>query len=300
MTPARSSATTPSSRPCARASRARPAREVPSRRLRATPRASTRSRRSSCCASCRTSTAGTSSVAPSRPPTTRELEGVGDLALPCRPTGSEPVWHLYVVRTESPVGTRRRTWPRAASATGRHYPEPIHLSEAYTGPRLRARRLSGHRAHRRDCALASDLPGHDRRGSRDGRRRGQGVLRSLTRPVNDAPFRLIVDVEFGENVVVRSFTNLYGCSDRRQHHGRHLRRDSARRGRRRELQGAEPHVHLRGRDDRGRGLRRSRRDVHQRQAAARDERRGRAAVVGRLDAHPDASSPAALRSAPAR
>jgi UDP-2-acetamido-3-amino-2,3-dideoxy-glucuronate N-acetyltransferase len=31
-------------------------------------------------------------------------------------------------------------------------------------------------------------------------------------PVNDAPFRLIRDVEFGEGVVVYSFTNLYGCT----------------------------------------------------------------------------------------
>src|SRR6476660_8602318 len=30
-------------------------------------------------------------------------------------------------------------------------------------------------------------------------------------PVNDAPFRLIDDVEFGDNVTVWSFTNLYGC-----------------------------------------------------------------------------------------
>ena len=30
-------------------------------------------------------------------------------------------------------------------------------------------------------------------------------------PVNDAPYRLIDDVEFGENVVVQAFTNLYGC-----------------------------------------------------------------------------------------
>lgn len=30
-------------------------------------------------------------------------------------------------------------------------------------------------------------------------------------PVNDAPYRLIDDVEFGENVVVFPFTNLYGC-----------------------------------------------------------------------------------------
>jgi UDP-2-acetamido-3-amino-2,3-dideoxy-glucuronate N-acetyltransferase len=30
-------------------------------------------------------------------------------------------------------------------------------------------------------------------------------------PVNDAPYRLIDDVEFGDNVVVYPFTNLYGC-----------------------------------------------------------------------------------------
>jgi acetyltransferase-like isoleucine patch superfamily enzyme len=31
-------------------------------------------------------------------------------------------------------------------------------------------------------------------------------------PSNDAPFRLINGVEFGRDVVVYSFTNLYGCS----------------------------------------------------------------------------------------
>ena len=30
-------------------------------------------------------------------------------------------------------------------------------------------------------------------------------------PANDAPYRMIADVEFGERVVVHSFTNLYGC-----------------------------------------------------------------------------------------
>jgi UDP-2-acetamido-3-amino-2,3-dideoxy-glucuronate N-acetyltransferase len=30
-------------------------------------------------------------------------------------------------------------------------------------------------------------------------------------PANDAPYRLIEDVEFGENVTVHAFTNLYGC-----------------------------------------------------------------------------------------
>jgi acetyltransferase-like isoleucine patch superfamily enzyme len=31
-------------------------------------------------------------------------------------------------------------------------------------------------------------------------------------PANDAPFRSIADVTFGEGVVVHRFTNLYGCS----------------------------------------------------------------------------------------
>jgi acetyltransferase-like isoleucine patch superfamily enzyme len=30
-------------------------------------------------------------------------------------------------------------------------------------------------------------------------------------PANEAPYRLIQEVEFGENVFVHSFTNLYGC-----------------------------------------------------------------------------------------
>jgi UDP-2-acetamido-3-amino-2,3-dideoxy-glucuronate N-acetyltransferase len=30
-------------------------------------------------------------------------------------------------------------------------------------------------------------------------------------PVNDAPYRLLNDVDFGEDVVVQAFTNLYGC-----------------------------------------------------------------------------------------
>lgn len=31
-------------------------------------------------------------------------------------------------------------------------------------------------------------------------------------PANDAPYRLMNDVDFGDDVVVQSFTNLYGCS----------------------------------------------------------------------------------------
>src|SRR3954453_18299810 len=33
-----------------------------------------------------------------------------------------------------------------------------------------------------------------------------------TAPSNDAPYRMLRDVEFGEDVMVYSFTNLYGCT----------------------------------------------------------------------------------------
>lgn len=57
------------------------------------------------------------------------LRGVGDLRLPPVTSGSEPVWHVYVVRTADPDGladflARRRV------ATARHYPRPPHLTPA--------------------------------------------------------------------------------------------------------------------------------------------------------------------------
>jgi dTDP-4-amino-4,6-dideoxygalactose transaminase len=58
------------------------------------------------------------------------LAGVGDLRLPPRAPNSRPVWHLYVVRT-----ARREELAAHLAAegigTGRHYPEPPHLSEAF-------------------------------------------------------------------------------------------------------------------------------------------------------------------------
>jgi UDP-2-acetamido-3-amino-2,3-dideoxy-glucuronate N-acetyltransferase len=36
--------------------------------------------------------------------------------------------------------------------------------------------------------------------------------RTSSEPVNEAPYRRLDGVEFGEGVVVHSFTNLYGCS----------------------------------------------------------------------------------------
>jgi dTDP-3-amino-3,4,6-trideoxy-alpha-D-glucose transaminase len=58
------------------------------------------------------------------------LAGVGDLRLPPVPVGSEPVWHLFVVRTERPDALADHL--RAAGVhTGRHYPQPVHLTPAY-------------------------------------------------------------------------------------------------------------------------------------------------------------------------
>jgi dTDP-4-amino-4,6-dideoxygalactose transaminase len=61
---------------------------------------------------------------------TDALEGVGDLRLPPAPEGSNPVWHLYVIRTADPEALAGFLGEQAV-ATGRHYPEPPHLSAAY-------------------------------------------------------------------------------------------------------------------------------------------------------------------------
>jgi UDP-2-acetamido-3-amino-2,3-dideoxy-glucuronate N-acetyltransferase len=37
-------------------------------------------------------------------------------------------------------------------------------------------------------------------------------ISSGPQPANDAPYRLVNDVEFGSGVIVQAFTNLYGCS----------------------------------------------------------------------------------------
>ena len=58
------------------------------------------------------------------------LAGVGDLVLPEVAPGSDPVWHLYVVRTADPDALGEFLRERGI-ATGRHYPEPVHLAPAY-------------------------------------------------------------------------------------------------------------------------------------------------------------------------
>jgi dTDP-3-amino-3,4,6-trideoxy-alpha-D-glucose transaminase len=59
------------------------------------------------------------------------LEGVGDLRLPSIPSGSEPVWHLFVVQTADPTALASHL-AGLGIGSGRHYPEPPHLSAAYS------------------------------------------------------------------------------------------------------------------------------------------------------------------------
>jgi dTDP-4-amino-4,6-dideoxygalactose transaminase len=64
------------------------------------------------------------------------LEGVGDLHLPPVARGSEPVWHLYPVRTAAPAELASFLGDRGIG-TGRHYPEPPHLAPAFAHLGLR-------------------------------------------------------------------------------------------------------------------------------------------------------------------
>jgi len=61
---------------------------------------------------------------------TEALAGVGDVRLPPVAAGSRPVWHLYVIRTKEPDRLATYLSTRGI-ATGRHYPQPPHLTTAY-------------------------------------------------------------------------------------------------------------------------------------------------------------------------
>ena len=58
------------------------------------------------------------------------LAGVGDLELPPVPLNSSPVWHLFVVRTADPAALGEFLRSRGIG-TGRHYPDAVHLTQAY-------------------------------------------------------------------------------------------------------------------------------------------------------------------------
>src|SRR5439155_7669662 len=58
------------------------------------------------------------------------LADVAELRLPPQPEGSEPAWHLFVVRVPDPEALGVFLGDRGIH-TGRHYPEPVHLAPAY-------------------------------------------------------------------------------------------------------------------------------------------------------------------------
>ena len=101
------------------------------------------------------------------------------------------------------------------------------------------------------------------------------MTETLSAPSNEAPYRLLNDVSFGEGAVVHPFTNLYGCEiGARTRIGPFV-----------EIQRdvsvgpdckVQSHTFICSRGaHRGGGLHRARRDLHQRQAPAGHERAGR-------------------------
>jgi dTDP-3-amino-3,4,6-trideoxy-alpha-D-glucose transaminase len=60
------------------------------------------------------------------------LTDAGDITPPPIPAESDPVWHLFVIRTSSPTELAEHLLERGIQ-TGRHYQVPAAISEAYAG-----------------------------------------------------------------------------------------------------------------------------------------------------------------------
>ncbi|HWB56877.1 MAG TPA: DegT/DnrJ/EryC1/StrS family aminotransferase [Gaiellaceae bacterium] len=89
---------------------------------------------------------------------TAELAGVGDLRLPPVAPGSDPVWHLYVVRTADPAALAGALRAQGIGS-GRHYPEPPHLSRAYAYLGHRSGAFPAAEALARECLSLPLFPG---------------------------------------------------------------------------------------------------------------------------------------------
>lgn len=87
-----------------------------------------------------------------------ELNGVGDIVLPPVAPESEPSWHLYVVRTGDPeaLGLFLR---ENGIGTGRHYPDPVHLTAAYAWLGLPAGSFPVAERLSRECLSLPLFPG---------------------------------------------------------------------------------------------------------------------------------------------
>jgi dTDP-4-amino-4,6-dideoxygalactose transaminase len=68
------------------------------------------------------------------------------------------VWHLYVVRTADPEALATFLRERGIG-TGRHYPEPVHLTAAYARLGYRAGEFPVAEALARECLSLPIFPG---------------------------------------------------------------------------------------------------------------------------------------------
>jgi len=89
---------------------------------------------------------------------TRELAGLDAVTIPTVPEGSNPVWHLYVIRVADPVALAAFLADRSIQ-TGRHYPEPPHLSQAYSHLAYREGSFPVAEALGRECLSLPVFPG---------------------------------------------------------------------------------------------------------------------------------------------
>ena len=78
--------------------------------------------------------------------------------MPPVPDGSEPVWHLFVIRVSGPDELAGFLAERGI-ASGRHYPLPLHLAPAYRRYGPRAGSLPVAEAIARECVSLPLFPG---------------------------------------------------------------------------------------------------------------------------------------------
>ena len=121
--------------------------------------------------------AGTTSAAPSRPRTPRRWTVSATCACLPVPDGSEPVWHLYVVRTADPDALARTS--RARHRDGPPLPAAAAPDAAPTRTSATRRgRSRWRRRSRRECLSLPIFPGIDRDAGRSTSSRAiAGVLR---------------------------------------------------------------------------------------------------------------------------
>ena len=142
------------------------------------------------------------------------LRGAGGHRRPPAAAGrprSEPVWHLYVVRTADPGGLAAVPRERGIG-TGRHYPEPPHLTPAFASLGYGQARSRSRRRSRGRCLSLPIFPGITDESSSSSSTRVRAYFAMADPPANDAPFRSARRrrVRRGGRRVA-SFTNLYGC-----------------------------------------------------------------------------------------